>query len=257
MRTVRGGFRIILAVALVAFWTIFTVTGACCRRGQDRHHYRAMRQRGGARLFAWVAGFRVTTKGEIPPAGPLLYVCNHITAVDPLIVATQVPVSFAGKAEIIRWPILGWIARSHGIIPVERGRRSSTGRFVDSVRVRLAKGVPVVVFPEGGIGWGDTLRSFKTGAFEAVAECGTCRLQPVFVDVLALNNRATPGAQGRHTVSYNHHDMLVAHLVHVLGFSRVDFQVRFGASVATDGLSRKVLAEKAQEAVEELQHQKP
>ncbi len=186
----------------------------------------------------------------------MLYVSNHITALDPIWIGTQVEVSFAGKMEITGWPVLGWIASTHGIIGVERGRRSSARNFVDAIRHRLTAGVPVMVFPEGGIGWGDTLLPFKTSAFEAVASRETGLVQPVFMDIVAVDGQPTPGGEGRFMLSYNHHDTLFGHLTHVFSYRRVEIEVRFGQPLSAAFIKRKTLADKTHAAVVLLQQQK-
>ncbi len=254
MRMIRGWFRIVLSLSAIAVWTVFTVLGARRRKGAERLQYQAQRQRGGARILSRIGRFRVTVAGETPPPGPMLYVANHITALDPILIGTQVDVAFAGKIEIIGWPVMGWIAREHGIIGVERSRRSSTRVFVEAIRNRLAEGVPVMVFPEGGIGWGDVLLPFKTGAFEAISGMG--RIQTVFMDVAAIDGVPTPGSEGRHRLSHKHHDTLFGHLAHAFSYRSVDIQVRFGPSFSADEMKRKALADMTRAAMLRLQDQK-
>jgi len=257
MRIIRGWCRIALAILLIAFWTIFTAVGEFKRRSSaELARYRAKRQQGGCRLFCKVTGFHVTVDGERPPEGPMLYVSNHITAIDPILAGTQLEVAFAGKIEITGWPILGWIARSHGIIGVERSRRSRTRGLVEAIRSRLNHGVPVMVFPEGGIDWGETLLPFKTGTFEAVVGEESARIQPVFVDVVALDGKPKKGSEGRYAVSHRHHEVLFVHLAHILGYRSIGVEVRFGSPIPVGSLTRKGLADKARDAVLALRDQK-
>ena len=186
----------------------------------------------------------------------MLYVSNHITGLDPIMIGTCVTVAFAGKVEITSWPLLGWIANTHGIIGVERNRRSSARMFVEAIRGRLASNVPVMVFPEGGISWGDTLLSFKTSAFEAVADTDTGRVMPIFMDVMAVDGQPTPDYEGRYLLSYNHHPTLVGHLMHVLSFRRIEVEVRFGTPFSAASRKRKALAERTHAAVASLQQKK-
>ena len=256
MRTIRGWIRIVLGITLMIGWSIGTAVGAQRQLPDSRFRYRARRQRKGAQLFCKALGLRVAATGPVPAEGQALYVSNHITALDPVLIGTQVEVSFAGKMEITGWPVLGWIANTHGIIGVERSRRSSAREFVKAIRNRLDEGMPVMVFPEGGIGWGDTLLSFKTGAFEAIANTDRGRVQPVYLDIVAVDDQPTPRGEGLFLLSYNHHDTLFGHLAHMLSFDRLDVEVRFGPPVPAASLKRKALADQAHAAVVRLQHQK-
>ena len=94
---------------------------------------------------------RLTVEGRehIPRNGGLLIVSNHLSIADPPLLATisPRPVTFMGKRELFRNPILGRIFTSWGVFPVRRGE-------VDIGAVRMAlgllkSGAAIVLFPEG------------------------------------------------------------------------------------------------------------
>lgn len=118
--------------------------------------------------WAWRLGLAVikpillvTTKhrwidGEkIPAQGGALLVVNHISEVDPLIVAHlvwdhgRIP-RYLAKAGLFRSRFLGFFLRSAGQIPVERASRSALGAF-DAAVAAVDGGKCVVVYPEGTI----------------------------------------------------------------------------------------------------------
>jgi 1-acyl-sn-glycerol-3-phosphate acyltransferase len=84
-------------------------------------------------------------------AGPGVIVANHTSALDPLFIAAALPdrVLFVAAREFLALPVVGWVMRAYGCIPVRRGE-------VDTSVVRLAlralaAGVKVGVFPEGRV----------------------------------------------------------------------------------------------------------
>ena len=257
---IRSCLRLLVGLGVVTGYACWTTLGALRHAPSARARYRAYRQRAAARAVSRVAGFRVTTAGTAPAPAfvqtPTIYIANHFTALDPVMAGTQVTVAFAGKIEITGWPLLGWITRTHGIIGVERTRRSSARVFVEAIRARLNGGVPVMVFPEGAINWGDTILPFKAAAFEAIAGTNGGRIQPVFIDITALNGKPVSGYEGRYALSYNHHKTLIGHLMHVLTYRSIDVEVRFGAPIAVASLGRKALAGQARAALLKLQSQK-
>lgn len=94
---------------------------------------------------------RVNVEGleYLPRTGGLLIVSNHLSIADPPLLATisPRPVTFMGKSELFRNPLLAAMFRSWGVFPVRRGE-------VDVGAVRMALnllkgGAAVVVFPEG------------------------------------------------------------------------------------------------------------
>src|SRR4051794_3200225 len=122
----------------------------------------------GRRGWAWGIGVPIvkpillaTTRrrwidGEkIPAEGGFILVVNHISEVDPLIVAHivwdhgRIP-RYLAKAGLFKNWFLGFFLRSAGQIPVERASRTAVGAYDAAVAaVRAGKGV--VVYPEGTI----------------------------------------------------------------------------------------------------------
>jgi 1-acyl-sn-glycerol-3-phosphate acyltransferase len=92
---------------------------------------------------------------RIPARGPVIMVVNHISYADPFIVAratwdaARVP-RFLGKASLFEIPFIGWVLRSVGQIPVNRGTRDAVHSLEDAVAA-LARGEVVVIYPEGTV----------------------------------------------------------------------------------------------------------
>ena len=107
---------------------------------------------------------------RMPQQGPAILVVNHVSHVDPFLVAkfvldaARVP-RFLAKESIFEVPVVGWGMRRMGHIPVKRGTvdaRQSLGAAVDA----LGRGDVVVLHPEGTVtrdpdGWP---MAGKTGA---------------------------------------------------------------------------------------------
>ena len=92
---------------------------------------------------------------RIPQTGPMILVVNHVSHVDPFLVAkfvldaARVPRILA-KESIFDVPAVGWGMRIMGHIPVRRGTtdaRQSLGAAVDA----LERGQVIVLHPEGTV----------------------------------------------------------------------------------------------------------
>jgi 1-acyl-sn-glycerol-3-phosphate acyltransferase len=99
---------------------------------------------------------RVHVEGDpdrIPRIGPVILAVNHISNADPVIVGAWLTprlgrrIHWLGKREMFDWPLVGWMARNGGVVPVDRGR-ADVEAFRLAQRV-LAAGHVLVVFPEG------------------------------------------------------------------------------------------------------------
>ena len=100
--------------------------------------------------------FRLRHEGldHLPPVGPAIVACNHISYLDPLtngeaIVRAGRRPRFLAKQELFRIPVVGTVIRGAGQIPVARGSRD--GSPLARAEAALARGEVVVIYPEGTV----------------------------------------------------------------------------------------------------------
>lgn len=137
-------------------------------------------------------GFRMRTNGRCPfPAeGGALIVCNHRSALDPLLLwqNNHLRKSGTGRFRIISFlmaaeyaninPLIAFICTTMRSIPVARdGKDMAPVR--ETVRL-LRRGELVGIFPEGGINTGPGLRPADTGV-AWLALTGNVPVIPVFI----------------------------------------------------------------------------
>ncbi len=126
---------------------------------------------------AWAAhlsrafGIEAIVETPMPAAGALI-VSNHRSYLDICATMAQMPLSFTAKAELERWPIMGWAARTGGTVFVDRSSPESRDRTRQIIRERLDRGLSMVVFPEGTTFEGPGLLEFRPGIFRLAAEGG-------------------------------------------------------------------------------------
>ena len=101
---------------------------------------------------------------NVPPAGALLVTMNHLGGADPVLVVayTPRPLVAVGKAEILRWPVIGLAVRAYGMLPVRRGEpdRATLKRML----AVLADGRALLIAPEGRESLTGQLEAGKSGA---------------------------------------------------------------------------------------------
>lgn len=127
----------------------------------------------------WKLGLHMELAGD-PYQGTCLYVGNHITYIDPIVVLTHVDANVVAKAEISKWPLVGYGASIVGTIFVKRDQKTSRAETVKAIQEALEKKVSILVFPEGTTTAGPQTLPFRPRSFEAAHRAGV-PVQPVAI----------------------------------------------------------------------------
>lgn len=132
------------------------------------------------RFLMWLAThtvYRVRTVGEngIPEHGGALIVANHVSWVDGLLMLTSTSrmVRFLVYADYAEKPLLRWLAKTMGAIPVKAtsGPRAIV-QAINQAREAIARGEVVCMFPEGALTRTGQMQSFNRGMLKIVEGTG-------------------------------------------------------------------------------------
>lgn len=119
--------------------------------------------------------WRFRTSGVMidDPRRPYVAVANHESYADIFLIS-HLPweMKWLSKAEIMRLPLMGWMMRMAGDIPVYRGDTRSRREALSGIRDRLSKNVSVMVMPEGTRSPTEQMLPFRDGAFRIAVELG-------------------------------------------------------------------------------------
>jgi 1-acyl-sn-glycerol-3-phosphate acyltransferase len=87
----------------------------------------------------------------LPMSGPVLLVSDHSSLTDPLVLFATAgrPIRFLMAREFYDLPVLRWIFKAAGCIPIRRGRFEVAP--IRAILHALAQDDVVGIFPEGGI----------------------------------------------------------------------------------------------------------
>ncbi len=124
------------------------------------------------RFLVWLlihTVYRIREEGleRIPDEGPVVLVCNHVSFVDALVIAgcCRRPVRFVIDHKIYRMPVLNFIFRTAGTIPIAPARvnREMLKRSYERIGEYLDNGEVVCIFPEGKITHDGNIGPFRNG----------------------------------------------------------------------------------------------
>jgi 1-acyl-sn-glycerol-3-phosphate acyltransferase len=174
--------------------------------------------------------------GVLPHApGRTVVVSNHESQADPFLIS-HLPweMKWLAKASLFRIPVVGWMMWLAGDVPVHRGDSASGKGAMHACARWLARGVPVMMFPEGTRSADGALLPFKDGAFRLAIETGA--------DVLPVAVFGTRQALPKYSWR----------------FQQADARVKVGTALPTKGLTLadlETLKSAARAQVEALREQ--
>ncbi|MEV4110410.1 lysophospholipid acyltransferase family protein [Nonomuraea sp. NPDC049695] len=102
----------------------------------------------------------------------VLVVANHVSWLDPLVLAATVPSRPLAKREIGEWPFIRTLAAGAGALFIDRERLSALPSAVAAVSDALGAGDTVVAFPEGTTWCGRGMGRFRPAVFQAAVDAG-------------------------------------------------------------------------------------
>jgi 1-acyl-sn-glycerol-3-phosphate acyltransferase len=170
-----------------------------------------------ARSILFLTGVPATVEASHDAAAlpQAIYMSNHESGIDILLLLLVIPqdVRFLAKRSLFFVPFMGWSMWLAGFVPVDRRRTEKARDVLSGLDRCLAKGLSVLIFPEGTRSRDGRLGAFKKSGFLTALKSGI----PI-VPVGVSGARAVLGAQG----------MVVR---------RGPVRVRAGRPIATAGLA--------------------
>ena len=96
-----------------------------------------------------------------------VYLSNHQSLMDIPVVLVSCPgqVRLVAKHTLFKIPLFGWAMHAAGFVAVDRQDRSTARETFAEASARLARGISVLLFPEGTRAKGNTLLPFQRGGF--------------------------------------------------------------------------------------------
>ena len=176
---------------------------------------------------------KVTGLDRIDTSKAHIYAANHGSALDIPVLYVNLPFQFriAFKKELLSYPVIGWQLKRSGQICIDQQNPSHSISSIRAALKGLQKGLPLVIFPEGGRTPDGEIKPFLQGAFFLAIKAQ--------VDVVPIALVGT-------------FELLPMNTYHIK--SR-PLEMRVGAAIATAGLTMKdlpALSARVQKALEDL-----
>jgi len=199
------------------------------------------------KLAVWLANMLVQLFGVsiqvtgTPADGPVLIAANHLSWLDILVMHSVRAMGFVGKAEIDRWPLFSYLARTGNTIFHQRGSHDSASDVATLMIQRLKQGQRVAIFPEGGILPGNSVRRFHARLFRAAVDA-QCPVQPVMVRYIRAGQRDDD-------ISFREGENMMMNIFRLLARPGATADIHFLPLLDATGKPRRTLADAARAAV--------
>ena len=132
---------------------------------------------GDYRLFArWVEDLTHSMNTDLLVSGspmqtPGLFVSNHISWLDTIILSHIQPISFIARHDLEHWPLLGTFTKRMQSVYIDRRNKFHAYRSLPAIQERLMQGRSVHVFPEATTSDGSAVLPFYPMFYEAAVRC--------------------------------------------------------------------------------------
>jgi 1-acyl-sn-glycerol-3-phosphate acyltransferase len=259
-RTLRLTAAVILILAGTVFALLTRVLGTAERVRLTSVWSRLLLRALGVRIevrqgFTFLAGsaergFAPVSRAKLVVAGSVsgvsgsgaaaLIVANHVSWLDPLVMAAALPCRLLAKREVQEWPVIGMLAAGSGALFIDRDRLSALPGAVDAMARTLGEGHPVMALPEGTTWCGREMGSFRPAVFQAALDA-EAPVRPVALRYVDIDGALATGS------TFVGDDTLLASIQRVVAFRRLVVEVTMLPPVTAE--NRRVLAWKAEASV--------
>jgi 1-acyl-sn-glycerol-3-phosphate acyltransferase len=124
-----------------------------------------------ARHMMPLLGIKLELRGAFP-AERTLIMPNHRSYVDVVPFPAITFVTFVGKIEVSRWPIIGFCCQAVHTVFVDRKDPDSRKKTRIEIKRRLDDGYSILVYPEGTTAQAPEIKPFRPGMFHVAADGG-------------------------------------------------------------------------------------
>ncbi len=236
--------RRLIRLVILALWVAVGVLLTASMWGPHRLKLLSMHTILGAaawwyRRLLGIINAHVTVAGNLSQQ-PGMWVSNHISWLDIIVIGSRARVHFVSKSEVSKWPVVGFLARQTGTLFLRRGANESA-KMTSAMSDRIKGGHGVLFFPEGTTGQGHFLRRFHPRLFAAALEL-QCPVVPLAI-------RYEHDEQPHPVVAYTDGQNLMDNLWQILRLKRLDITLFVGDPITELPEKRRELADLARERV--------
>lgn len=187
-----------------------------------------------------ILNMKVRIEGSAPEA-PFVVVSNHVSYLDVVPLYGVLDCTFIAKKEIRSWPLIGFMAKTLGVIFINRSMRSDVDRVNREQMQTLNEYQGILIFPEGTTSDGSQILRLRSPLLQTAIDIGL----PVHVVTLYYET-ANSDVPATDSVCWHGDISLGKHALKLAKTTRIECVVSISEKPVS-GTDRKVLVEKLQD----------
>ncbi|MCJ8312775.1 MAG: 1-acyl-sn-glycerol-3-phosphate acyltransferase [Pseudomonadales bacterium] len=200
-------------------------------------------------IFLWCIDLKVFVKQNNQGANNInnkgaVVVANHVSWIDIIVLGSVIPTHFLSKAEVRKWPLIGWMAHQVGTLFIQRGGGGDVELLKKQMLHYVNTQQNILFFPEGKTGKGDKLMAFRPRLFSIAVDSGA-NIQPMSIKY--GNQKAA-----HEVIPYQLKQNTFNNLLTVMAFGQIDVYVSFGQQIDPSNKTRDQLAINTQNQIASL-----
>ena len=243
MPAIRKFIRTILLVLWLISGIILTVL--FLRNSRPPHGFSTRVVSTWLGLLSRVFGVKIKTYGTALPQNTL-FVANHISWLDILILGELIPVHFLSKHEVKIMPVFGWLATRAGTLYIKRGHKESASEACSEITAALKKQHNNLVFAEGTTTDGH-IKKFHSRIMQSAIDADAM-VQPIAIFYPAFNPETNKAEINPVTLFLGGTTMGESFNL-ITRAKQIDVEVHFLEPINSTGKTRNEIAQHAYEEV--------
>ena len=237
----------VISVTLCVYTIFITGYGLLKILNQPVDKWRNYTLRTWGKLAAKSLSISVEVEGT-PPEPPFFLVSNHLSYVDIIVLFSRLNTTFVAKSEVAYWPVIGFIARTIGVVFIDRTRRSDVARVNTEISSSVTDKRGLTLFPEGTTSPGSEVLRFRAGLLDYPARSD---LGAHYCAISYSTDNQNGEDNAFRVVSWWGDSELHTHIIRMAKEKSIKATIAFGDTVVRED-DRKFLAKKLHQKVSDV-----
>lgn len=207
------------------------------------------------RTITFILGVKINITGT-PLSESTLFISNHISWLDILVLGGLSPIHFLSKYEVKNIPILGWLATRGGTLYIKRGAKNSASEASSEITAVLKQQHNSLIFAEGTTTDGN-VRKFHSRLMQSAIDA-QATVQPIAI-FYPLTNPETQRIDSNPTTLFIGETTLTESVDSIFRCVKINVEVHYLKPINSLGKTRDELSQHAYKevvgAIEKIKNQ--